>query len=222
MRAPPPGVRRGAERRGGRATARKPGRGGLCHRGAGRRGRALSGGLRVGSGRSDGGHRRRRRPASHPGGGRGGQEGVAGQQGGAGDVRRAVHGGGAAQWRRAAADRQRAQCDLPVHARRLRARPECRRRTPDPAHRLRWPVPRDPRRGAAGRHPGTGLRAPQLVHGAQDFRGFGQHDEQGPGADRGLLVVRCRTGQGRGGGAPAERDPLPGGLCRRFGAGAAG
>ena len=42
----------------------------------------------------------------HPGGGRGGQEGVAGQQGGAGDVRRAVHAGGAQEWLGVAADRQ--------------------------------------------------------------------------------------------------------------------
>jgi len=38
-------------------------------------------------------------------------------------------------------------------------------------------------------HPGPGLCPSQLVYGAQDFGGLSHHDEQGPGAYRGLLVI---------------------------------
>ncbi len=39
------------------------------------------------------------------------------------------------------------------------------------------------------RFPRTGLCPSELVHGAQDLRGLGKHDEQGAGTDRGLLAI---------------------------------
>jgi 1-deoxy-D-xylulose-5-phosphate reductoisomerase len=40
-------------------------------------------------------------------------------------------------------------------------------------------------------HARAGGGASELVDGAQDFRRFGDHDEQGAGGDRGALVVQC-------------------------------
>ena len=49
----------------------------------------------------------------------------------------------------------------------------------------------------------------QLVDGAQDHHRFGDPDEQGARADRGLSPVPGRAGPARGGGAPAVDRPLP-------------
>lgn len=174
-------------------------------------------GQRTRSGHGNGGHRRRRRAAVDPGGRRGRQARTAGQQGSAGDVRRAVHAGGQAQRRGAPADRQRAQRDLPVAAAQLCRWPGAGRRAPDPLDRLRRPVPRDAAGATRFGDAGAGLCAPELVDGAEDFRRFRQHDEQGARTDRGVLAVRRPAEPGRGGDPPAERDPLDGGLRRRLG-----
>ena len=76
-----------------------------------------------------------------------------------------------------------------------------------------------PLRGADRGHPGAGLRPPQLGHGAQDLGGLRHHDEQGSGADRGVLAVRHGSGADAGGGPPPERHPLPGAVCGWLGPG---
>ena len=92
--------------------------------------------------------------------------------------------------RHAAADRQRAQRDLPVPARRVRPPPAGERGAPHPADGLGRPVP-PPRPGRARvGHARRGVRASELVDGPQDLGRFGDDDEQGPRGDRGALAVR--------------------------------
>jgi hypothetical protein len=145
-------------------------------------------------------------------GGQGRQARVAGQQGSTGDGRGGIHGRGASRRRAAAADRQRAQRDLPVHARRLpgdMARGGVRR---DPADRFRRAVSRPRRWSSCDRDAGAGGGASELVDGPQDLGRFGNHDEQGAGSDRGALAVQRAGGPNRGGDPPAKRDPFAGGL----------
>ena len=137
----------------------------LPTRGAGRAGGLSREVASLAGGRHrDGGDRRRGRARPDARRGARGQAHPAREQGGAGDRRRALHGRACARgWRDAAADRQRAQRDLPVPAARLRGEPgrggacgaSC---SPPPAGRsARRPLERA-RRGHARR----GLRASQL------------------------------------------------------------
>jgi 1-deoxy-D-xylulose-5-phosphate reductoisomerase len=64
-----------------------------------------------------------------------------------------------------------------------------RLRQPDHPHRQRRPVSRRASRRCAA-PPRRGGRASQLVDGRQDLGGFGDLDEQGAGADRGLSPLR--------------------------------
>ena len=71
-----------------------------------------------------------------------------------------------------------------------RARPD--KRAPDHPHRQRRPVPDLADRADAGGDRGRGGRPPQLVDGRQDLGRFGDADEQGAGADRGLSPLPGR------------------------------
>ena len=62
--------------------------------------------------------------------------------------------------------------------------------------------------------PQQALLPSQLVDGPQDHHQFGDHDEQGAGADRGLPPVPRRAGPARGGRAPPVDHPCP---CRHIG-----
>ena len=70
--------------------------------------------------------------------------------------------------------------------------------------------------------PAMAVKHPNWGDGPQDFGGFRHPDEQGPGSDRGALVVQRRAGRHRSGGASAKRDSLDGALPRWLGGGTAG
>ncbi len=84
------------------------------------------------------------------------------------------------------------------------------------------PFRETPAEQLAGVTPDQGLCPSQMVHGAQDFGGLRDPDEQGAGADRGLLAVRGDAGAGRGGHPSPERDSFAGGLRGWLGAGQLG
>ena len=88
-----------------------------------------------------GGDRRGGRAHAHAGGRARRQAHPPREQGSAGDRRRRVHGGRRRRRGDAAADRQRAQCDLPVPAGGTCAGPGARGRAAHPAHRIRRTVP---------------------------------------------------------------------------------
>ena len=88
------------------------------------------------------------------------------------------------------------------------------------AHGIGRPVPHLEPGAPGGGDAAGGAEAPQLVDGPQDHDRFGHADEQGPGADRGLSSVSCRSGSARGGRASAVDHPRAGRLPRRLDAGA--
>ena len=158
--------------------------------GAGGRGRPGRGRRAPAHRRRDGGHRRRGRADAHDRRGARRQARAAGEQGIAGDGGALLHGRRARGQCRAAAHRQRAQRDLPVPAGGLSCRAAIAGGAPPAAHRLRRAVSQLPTGRARARDAGAGVRASELGDGAQDLGGLGHHDEQGAGADRGLLAVR--------------------------------
>ncbi len=129
----------------------------------------------------------------------------------------AVDAGGALIGRDAAADRQRAQRNLSVHAAAGAHRRAGAGRAQDTADRIRRSFPGYPARGAGHGDTGGRLCPSQLGHGPQDLGGFGHADEQGPGADRGVFSVRTAARAGRNRRPPAEHRALdgrvPGRLC---------
>ncbi len=189
----------------------------VCERpcGAGRcgaraRGRRRDGGDRRCRGTAVDARGRGRRPAR-----------AARQQGIPGRWRGAAGGGRARGGRNADPDRQRAQCDLPVPARRLDDRHAGSRRAPDPADRVGRPLPAAIARADGPGHARRGLRPPALAHGTEDLRRLSDSDEQGTGADRGLRAVRDGTTAGRSGRTSAEHRAFDGGVRGRIGPGSA-
>jgi 1-deoxy-D-xylulose-5-phosphate reductoisomerase len=89
-----------------------------------------------------------------------------------------------------AADRQRAQCGIPVHAVRLFRRHDAGRGKKDSSDRFGRSVSHRVAGGTDAGDAGAGGGASQLGDGAQDFGRFGDHDEQGPRSDRGALAVQ--------------------------------
>ncbi|KAG1249777.1 hypothetical protein G6F65_018997 [Rhizopus arrhizus] len=145
----------------------------------------------------------------------------AGQQGVAGAGRRAADPHRRTCRRRNHPDRQRTQRDLPVPAL-ARCQHRGGRRTPDPADRLRRPVPwPQPCRAGPG-HPGAGGGTPEVVDGAEDLGRFGDVDEQGPGSHRGASPVRGARRAHRGAGASAEPGAFAGRVRGRLDPGADG
>ena len=71
------------------------------------------------------------------------------------------------------ADRQRAQRGLPVPASRKRRGHATGRRRPHRVDGIGRPVPAHASRGPRGGDAGTGRRASELAHGAEDLGGFG-------------------------------------------------
>ena len=110
-----------------------------------------------------------------------------------------LHGRGARERRDAAADRQRAQRDLPGAAARLRAA------SPATAGVRRivltasgGPFRTLPLRELDARDARRGVRPSQLGDGTQDLGRLGDDDEQGPRGDRGALAVQRRARRDRG------------------------
>ena len=107
----------------------------------------------------------------------------------------------ASRRRHAAADRQRAQRDLPVPAGEY-----ARGEAPPGVKRILLTASGGPfptrSRAPDARHAGAGLRASELGHGPQDLGRLGHPDEQGAGGDRGLPAVRRAAGADRGGDPP--------------------
>ena len=147
-----------------------------------------------------GGHRRRRGSALHACRGARRQALVVSQQGIAGDGRpaccmRTVRDVG----RDAAADRQRAQRDVPVPAARYRAAAS---RRPG-VKRILLTASGGPFLDADARRleqvtPEQACAHPELGHGPQDLGRFRHADEQGSGIHRGLPAVRRAPAAGRG------------------------
>ena len=65
---------------------------------------------------------------------------------------------------------------------------------------------------AGGCDSGPGPQPPQLVHGGQDHRGLGYHDEQGPGGHRGHAALPDAPGPNFRGHPPGEYHSLPCGI----------
>ena len=115
------------------------------------------------------------------------------------------------QRRDAAADRQRAQRDLPVPA---RATMRATRRPPACA-KILLTASGGPFLARAVETldsvtPDEACAHPNWVDGPQDLGRLRHHDEQGPGSDRGALAVRRAGRPDRGRDPPAKRDPLDG------------
>jgi hypothetical protein len=128
---------------------------------------------------------------------------AAGQQGSAGDGRAAADACGGRRRRDAHARSTASTMPSSSACPRLSRRGQhlgASRGEAHPAHRLRRPVLEDPAPTSSGVTPEQAVCPSQLGHGAQDLGRFGHHDEQGAGADRGLLAVRraARHGGDRG------------------------
>ena len=155
------------------------------------------------------GDRRRGGPALDAGRGARGQAHSAREQGGARHRRRGIHAGGRSGRGDAAADRQRAQRDIPM--------PAARATRGSPAESGVRRIVLTASGGPFRTRPlaelptvtrGRSLCPSQLGDGSQDQRRLCDHDEQGSRDDRSALAVRRAAGADRGRRASGKRHPF--------------